>query len=882
MNDPRDVDHFSVNTTTEPLPGRLSQPLVLAVCVFAVVALACAGVISLLEQRRMQNVQSQARLVVADKADEIQRLIGQTLSATYVLGALVSQGGGEFTDFQKVGTQMLINYPGAASLQLVPDGVLGDVVPLTGNESSIGHNMLANPKRNKEALIARKTGRLTLSGPFELLQGGMGAVGRLPIYLPRASDGERVFWGFTAVLMRFPDVLIAADLPQLHERGFHYELTRTHPYTGARQIIMASPGAALVDPVHDDLMVPDSKWRLSASPVGGWRHPGTLLVHGALGLLFSLLLAWLAKQMVELRHNRRGLRALVARRTSQLADREADLQRAQAVAGIGSWVLDRDSDTRRLSPQASQVFATGEAVQLDHATLIARVHPQDREAVSQVWQLTRQGMPSEIEYRLCVGEGHRWLRELAECRRNAGSDDQSIVGTVQDITEQKTREDVIWRQANFDPLTGLANRHMLHDRLERALRRAKRNESCVGLIFLDLDGFKWVNDTLGHDVGDQLLVQVADRLRQCVRQQDTVARLGGDEFTVIVDDIEHTKDVLRIAEKMLEVLRVPYALGGTTRHLSGSAGLTLYPDDGSDVQTLLRNADIAMYQAKQLGKDRAQFYAPHMQTRAHERMDIESQLRQAIARQEFELHYQPIVLTSSGELVGAEALIRWRHPERGLVLPQVFIPVAEETGMILPIGEWALNEAMRQLAQWNADGLPPLRMAVNISSVQFRNADLCASVERIRGAHAIGINTLTLEITESTLMDDSSITETRMHEIKALGVNYSLDDFGTGYSSLSCLKRFPVDMVKIDRSFVHECAEGQSDAPLVAAIIQMAHSLNLKVTAEGVETDAQREFLRDLGCDCLQGYLISRPVTAEVFERFARSAAAATAKVDVH
>lgn len=864
-------------TSAEPPVMHRSLPLVAAAIVFVLVALAASGVVALLEQRRTQNAQTEAQLTTADKAHQIEHVINQTLSATYALGALVRQGGGKITDFQTVATGMLKNYPGAASLQLVPGGVLGDVVPLAGNEATIGHNLFADPKRNDGAARARDTGQLSLAGPFELIQGGIGAVGRLPIYLPRGSNGAMEFWGFTAVLIRFPDAL-ADQLPQLEERGFNYELSRTDPYTNEKQVIMASSGATLVKPVQHGLYVPDSVWVLSVAPMGGWRNTSTLITHGALALLISLLFAWLAKQMVELRQNRTGLRALVAQRTTELAEREADLQRAQSVAGIGSWVLDRDSDIRILSPHASEVFDIGERTGLDHARLIERVHPQDREAVDRAWQMTREGVPCELEYRLCVGDGHRWLRELAEHTHAAGDGAETIVGTVQDVTEQKAREDVIWRQANFDPLTGLANRHMLYDRLEQLVGRARRNRTGIGLIFLDLDGFKWVNDTLGHDVGDHLLVQVAERLRRCVRQQDTVARLGGDEFTVIVDDINDTTDLQPIAEKVLSVLRAPYELAGTTRHLSGSAGLTLYPDDGSDVQTLLRNADIAMYQAKQLGKDRFQFYAPHMQTRAHERMALEGQLRQAVDRQEFELHYQPIVETASGALIGAEALIRWRHPQRGMVSPMAFIPVAEETGMIVAIGEWALNEATRQLAEWHRDGLPPLRMAVNISSVQFRNAGLQPSIEHILAAHEIGDNTLTLEITESTLMDDSNVTETRMQNIKALGVQYALDDFGTGYSSLSSLKRFPVDIVKIDRSFVQECTEDRSDARLVAAIIHMAQTLNLKVTAEAVETAAQRDFLSDLGCDCLQGYLISRPVPAAEFERFARTTTTAPEK----
>ncbi len=868
-----------MKSSTERQDVRSALPWIAAAIVFVLAALAASGVVALLEQRRIQDAQAEAQLTTTDKAHQIEHVINQTLSATYALGALVRQGGGKITDFQTVATAMLKNYPGAASLQLVPGGVLGDVVPLAGNEATIGHNLLANPKRNKEALRARDSGRLTLAGPFELIQGGTGAVGRLPIYLPRASDGAMEFWGFTAVMMRFPDAL-ADQLPQLEERGFNYELSRTDPYTNQKQVIMASPGTTLIEPVKHGLYVSDSVWVLSVAPIGGWRNTNTLMTHGALALLISLLFAWLAKQMVELRQNRSGLRALVAQRTAELADREADLQRAQAVAGVGSWVLDQDTDTRHLSPHASQIFDIGEVSRLDHEGLIERVHPDDREAVDRAWETTREGLPSEIEYRLRVGDSHRWLRELAERRQVGDAADESIVGTVQDITEQKAREDVIWRQANFDRLTGLANRHMLHDRLDQAIVRARRHRARVGLIFLDLDGFKWVNDTLGHDVGDQLLVQVAERLRLCVRRQDTVARLGGDEFTVIVDDIGDTKDLRLVVEKMLGVLRKPYDLHSITRHVSGSAGLTLYPDDGDDVQALLRNADIAMYQAKQLGKNRFQFYAPHMQARAHERMDIEDQLHQAIERNEFELHYQPIIDTAGGALAGAEALIRWRHPQRGLISPQVFIPVAEETGLILEIGEWVLDEALRQLGQWHRDGLAALRMSVNISSVQFRDAGLQASIERILGAHELGANTVSLEITESTLMDDSSVTESRLQQIKALGVEYALDDFGTGYSSLSCLKRFPVDIVKIDRSFIHECTEDQSDGCLVAAIIHMAHSLNLKVTAEGVETCAQRDFLRDQGCDCLQGFLISRPVPAADFKRFMSDAAITPARAN--
>ena len=440
------------------------------------------------------------------------------------------------------------------------------------------------------------------------------------------------------------------------------------------------------------------------------------------------------------------------------------------------------------------------------------------------------------------------------------------IALFNDITERKQQEEEIWRQANFDTLTGLANRNLFADRLERAIAQAKRHDKKVGLAFLDLDGFKWINDTLGHDVGDELLVEVAQRLKHAVRDQDTVARLGGDEFTLIIQEITDPQDMLAIGEKLVSVLRNPFTLGETLHHISGSIGITFFPDDGEDVQTLLKNADIAMYKAKQAGKNRFQFYARHMQIDARARLQMEADLRNAIGHNELSLHYQPIVDADSGELVGAEALVRWEHPERGVISPLDFVPVAEDSGLIVPIGEWVLREAARQYAVWRDKGHPPLRISINISGVQFREAGLEQVLVDVLRECAIEPGRLIFEITESVLMDGSAETAARMRNLKNIGIGFALDDFGTGFSSLSYLKRFPVDIVKIDRSFVNDCPDDRNDAHLVEAIINMAHSLELHVTAEGVETGAQFEFLRELGCDYLQGYLAGRPLPPEAFE----------------
>jgi diguanylate cyclase (GGDEF)-like protein/PAS domain S-box-containing protein len=473
-------------------------------------------------------------------------------------------------------------------------------------------------------------------------------------------------------------------------------------------------------------------------------------------------------------------------------------------------------------------------------------------------------------------EGETWMRskhrESFPCSmsikavRDGGGRVTHYIAIFSDITERKQQQEEIWRQAHFDALTGLANRNLFNDRLDRALVQARRNHNKVGVIFLDLDGFKWINDTLGHAIGDELLVTVGRRLQSCVRDEDTVSRAGGDEFTLAIQDLHDPEDLVAIGEKIIAILREPFMLAGVPCRLTGSVGVTVFPDDGDGVEVLLKNADIAMYRAKQAGKNRIQFYAHQMQADAMARMQIETDLREALLRREFSLHYQPIVDSVSGDLVGAEALIRWRHPQRGFVEPLDFIPTAEDSGLIIEIGEWVLREAARQLKAWHAAGYPRLRVAVNVSAAQFRTESFSQVLGSLLAEHAIEAGVLMLEITESVLMDDSATTEARMQAIKEQGVGYSLDDFGTGYSSLSYLKRFPVDIVKIDRSFVRDCPEDRSDAHLVQAIIDMAHGLGLKVTAEGVETEEQASFLRKLGCDYLQGYLISRPIPVAEFE----------------
>lgn len=440
-----------------------------------------------------------------------------------------------------------------------------------------------------------------------------------------------------------------------------------------------------------------------------------------------------------------------------------------------------------------------------------------------------------------------------------------FVAIVQDITERRQSEERLHHLAHYDTLTDLPNRVLLQDRLNQAMREADRLERLVAVMFLDLDHFKTINDTLGHDIGDALLKAAAERLQASVRPGDTISRLGGDEFGISLANVAHVDDVARVAQKILEQFISPFRIGGRDLFISPSIGITLYPLDEKDAESLLKDADIAMYRAKELGRNQFQFYTPELNVRAARRLELETGLRQALERQEFILHYQPLVDMRTGRIRGMEALLRWQHPEFGLIPPLDFIPLAEETGLIVSIGEWVLKTACAQIKAWHDTGFPALQVAVNLSSKQLRDKNLIVVVKQALKEAGIEARYLDLELTESVLMQDMDLAVTILKELKAVGVSFSLDDFGTGYSSLGYLKRFPIDYLKVDRSFVHDITTDSFGAGLVQAIIAMANVLNIKVIAEGVETQEQLELLRRYGCDITQGYYCSKPLAVETF-----------------
>ncbi len=600
----------------QSLRNRVFRPLVVALAVFLFAAAAAASLVRHLQQSDLREERVRVSNLAGDQAHALQGNIERALSATYVLAALVHQGQGVVRDFEAVAEHLLPLYPGADSLQLAPRGIIRNIAPLAGNERAIGHDLLRDPARTRAAFDARDTGKLTLDGPFKLLQGGIGAVGRLPVFLDGA-EGKSFFWGFASVVIRFPEALEALGLRELAKLDLAYELWRVHPATEQKQIIAASSSATPVDPVERAVQVPGATWTLSVAPAEGWReNPLETAIEAALGLLFSLLLAYLAKLLVDLRAHEQGLEALVAQRTTELRLREQALRDSaeklrvfadNVPAMTVSW--DEKLHCRFANKPFTEFF--GFSVENILGRHLREVVGEEayREIEGYFEQVLRGYPVTYQRIRKLANAEPRYLE--VKLLPHIG-DQGNILGcfaVTTDITEHKLTQERIQRVAHNDSLTSLPNRLLFNDRLNQAISLAKRDSRQFALLYLDLDKFKPVNDTLGHTAGDELLQTVAARIRQQVRESDTVARIGGDEFTVILPDIARRDEAETVAKKIIAALAAPFRLGSQKKsvEIGTSIGIAVYPADARDADALIKAADAAMYRAKQVG-DSFRFY----------------------------------------------------------------------------------------------------------------------------------------------------------------------------------------------------------------------------------------------------------------------------------
>jgi diguanylate cyclase (GGDEF)-like protein/PAS domain S-box-containing protein len=574
----------------------------------------------------------------------------------------------------------------------------------------------------------------------------------------------------------------------------------------------------------------------------------TLLFGGALLTGFALL----------------GFFLLVDRQVGQPAQQAAELaaliEEAEGVAKFGAWEWDLRGGDQHWSPGMYRMLSIDPEQPASRQRMLEFVHEEDRGMVEERTRAAVQQCGTfDLEYRVVIRGG---VERVIQDRGSAipGNDGRSarLTGIIYDITERKLAEARLTELANYDPLTGLPNRSLLMDRLDHATLQADRNRTQLAILFLDLDGFKAVNDAMGHAAGDQLLKQAAGRLRACLRKSDTVARLGGDEFTVILEQVDDKEVISNTVMKLLDTLRECFDIDGREIFISASVGIAYFPDDATSMEDLLKHADAAMYRAKSDGRDGYSFFTEELNRQAQDRLIMESSLRLAMGRKDFFLHYQPQINIATGELVGAEALLRWQHDGQP-VSPKRFLPILEETGLILPVGVWILDRACRDLRTWREEVTPDLRMAVNLSVRQLSQANLVEMIQQTLARHGLKGADIELEITESAV-GDGGIDMSIFDRLRAMGVQLAIDDFGTGYSSLSRLKILPVDNLKIDRSFIKDIGIDSNDDALTSAIIALAHRFDLRVTGEGVETARQLDFLRAEGCDQVQGYLFARPM----------------------
>ena len=593
--------------------------------------------------------------------------------------------------------------------------------------------------------------------------------------------------------------------------------------------------------------------------------------------------AKLQEEIIERRKKESHLKQEISirqKKEADLRDSEARLDNAQRIAKLGYWEWIQEKNLIIFSQTANRLVGISESDVIGcYRTLLKYIHPEDRHLLKQAIRKAKQ------EHKLCSVE-HRIIRTNGDERIVQQEIEVSfcpqgqiikIAGTILDITERKNAEKRIRYLAHYDSVTGLPNRAYLKELLSQWIKRSQRYKQVVAVLFLDLDHFKRINDSLGHSFGDELLRQVADRLTDCVRASDyvsiesnnftgnSVARLGGDEFVIVLGDIIKLQDASIVAKRILHTFSRPFDLGSSQVVVTPSIGISGFPDDGTDVESLLKHADVAMYHAKNKGRNSYQFYSASMNAFMQERLSLEGQLRESIKAGHFQLYYQPKIATRSGAIVGMETLLRWNHPELGFISPAKFIPVAEETGLIVPLGEWVLRTACEQVREWQCMGLPPLKLAVNLSVAQFRQKNLIRNIKRILYETGLDPQFIELELTESMLMENVDASIAQLNELKNLGISLSIDDFGTGYSSLSYLKRFPIEALKIDQSFIREVTFNSNDAAIVNATIALGHKLGLTVVAEGVETLEQVHFLQAESCDQLQGYFYSKPLPEKEF-----------------
>ena len=757
-------------------------------------------------------------------------------------------------------------------LAIAPKGIIQQVVPLIGNEKALGLNLFEVSNQKKEAHLAKESGKLTLAGPLELAQGGIGLVGRLPISL-NTKLSKDMFWGFVLAVIRVDDIF---DLKakEKFEELYTYEIWRKHPDTNQVQIILHSPKPLLENPVMYDFEVPNGTWTMSITPSKGWDDGGTAIyVREFLAFGFSLMLGFLAHLLIELKQAKGKLEKTVMETTDKSALLRKQLDILLDTIPDPIWLKDVQGSYLFCNRAFERLYGVPEHDIIGKndydfvtKTIADKFRVNDMMVIEQ-----KKSCCNEVELHF-KEDGYMGLFETIKTPFfNAKHELLGVLGIARDITKRRENEARIEKLEFFDPLTELPNKSLLNLRVEHDITICKRQHKPIAVLFLDFDHFKHVNDTLGHSVGDKLLVKMAKRLKSLLQQEDTISRQGGDEFVIILPN-EDADGAAHMAQLLLDHVVEPLKVAEHELVLTASIGIAIYPEDGEDVETLFKAADAAMFQAKQNGRNNYRFFTADIHNRSSRVLLLENALRNAHLRGELSLHYQPQISLKTGEILGVEALLRWNHPTLGAISPAEFIPIAEESGQIILIGEWVLRTAVTRMKQWIESGIKPMSAAINLSAAQFHHPRLALMIQTILDEVQLAASYVELELTESITAQDPDKAIVTMNELHAKGILMSIDDFGTGYSSLSYLKKFKVNRLKIDQSFIRDISKDDDDKAIVITIIALAKSLGLHTIAEGVETQEQLEFLIEQGCEEAQGYYFSKPLCVEEIEKILRTA----------
>ncbi len=874
------------NSLYEAIPAYFKKPRVVAVIhsfvTIILIFIAWTNINTWLENRLLAEAQAQLSKDINLYRSSLSQAINNKVALssglnTYLENELLYNSP-EKDELATLIERIYEDSSGIRNIALAPDGVMQFVYPYEENKSVLGYEPAIDERPAVRADVNRAvaTRQVILSLPIELIQGGQGIIARKAIFF------NDTYWGLSNIVIDLPALLEEAGItppPTDIELALKDQSGRV--FYGSAEVFDANP---VIVPVS----LTEGVWLLAGVPVEGWKahYQDTLNIYQSLGFSIGLLITVL---IYVLSFRQTNLTQLIEQRTSELSKANTQLQED---------IIKREQAEQSLRKSEAQAIAlldaipdimfrlNSEGVVLDYRATPEQLYTGDQPLIGRklhdlmppdfiiiVMPKIAQTLASRetqiFDFSLSFND--QGAQEFEA--RMIESGENEVIAIIRDITEKKQAEDALLHMATHDNLTTLSNRNLLNDRLIHAIDLANRKNKLLAVFFLDLDGFKAVNDAFGHKQGDWLLQHISERLNNSMRKADTLARFGGDEFVILLEDIGRPEEVSPIAEKIIQAISAPVILDGTEVFITSSIGISIYPHDGETPDTLLENADRAMYYAKEHGKNQHQYYSSTMRTKALERLELRNQLRQALARQEFSLHYQPQIDLLTGQIFGIEALLRWQHPTRGAISPRIFIPLAEETGLIISIGEWVLQTACQQLRVWINQGLPALRLAINISGPELKRTDIAEKVKSALDKTNIPPEMLELELSENIVFQDMEEALPLLESLKQLGVRIAIDDFGIGYSTLSQLAHFPFDTLKIDQHFAPHVTTSINDAAIVNGIMTIAKNLNLDVVAEGVEDSEQLAFYKELGCHHIQGHIFSKALPAEEIELLLRKRA---------